>query len=267
MAPGTDRLSAESRHASLLHALRGPRACARVAHFPFAGAGGYTGGVIEPTPSGKAIASILIVEDDPQQLRLYSKALRGFRLTCVASGTAALKALELGVPEVIILDHVLAAGERGADFLPKLKERAAHVPVIIISGTLDLAGQLQALQGPRSAHYVLEKPVDLDELDRTVRQALDHCGLAETIQALQSLEQAERIATHEPERRFVERLSRQHEILKRLRGADEKPNISQLSRDYGVSRKTILRDLHDLIQRGQLDPAVYPEAKTDPGDA
>ena len=33
---------------------------------------------------------ILIVEDDPAQLRLYSKALRGYRLTCVASGSAAL---------------------------------------------------------------------------------------------------------------------------------------------------------------------------------
>ena len=32
-------------------------------------------------------ASILIVEDDPQQLRVYAKALRGYRLTSVSSGT------------------------------------------------------------------------------------------------------------------------------------------------------------------------------------
>lgn len=221
----------------------------------------------EPVPAEKTIASILIVEDDPQQLRLYSKALRGFRLTCVASGSAAVKALQAQIPDLIILDQVLADGERGADFIPKLKERAAHVPVLVISGTLDLPGQLQVLQGPQAAHYVLEKPVDLDELDRIVRQALDHCGLAETISSLQSLEQAEKIAPHEPERRFVERLARQHEILKRLRGAAEKPNISQLARDFAVSRKTILRDLHDLIQRDQLDPAIYPEAKADSGEA
>lgn len=206
-------------------------------------------------------ASILIVEDDPQQIRLYSRALRGYRLTCVASGTAALAALREHVPDLIVLDHILAGGEMGVDFLPRLKEVAAHVPVIVISGTLDLREQLRALQGPRAAHYVIEKPVDLDELERTVEIALTECGLAETVRQLQSLERAEKIEENEPERRFVERLARQHELLKRLRGSDERPNISHLARDFNVSRKTIHRDLHDLIQRGQLDAAVYPEWK------
>src|SRR3954464_8793558 len=88
--------------------------------------------------------SILIVEDDPQQIRLYSKALRGYRLTCVSKGTAALQQISQHIPDVIILDHVLADGEFGTDFLPKLKDAAAHVPVIIISGTLDVRAKLAA---------------------------------------------------------------------------------------------------------------------------
>lgn len=207
-------------------------------------------------------ASLLIIEDDPQQIRLYSKALRGYRLTCVATGTAALRILREHVPDLIVLDHILAGGEKGVDFLPHLKELAAHVPVIVISGTLDMRGQLKALQGPRAAHYVIEKPVDLDELERTVEIALTECGLAETIRSLESLERAERIDSNEPERRFVERLARQHELLKRLRGTSEKPNISAFAREFNVSRKTIHRDLHDLIQRGQLDASVYPEWKS-----
>jgi DNA-binding NtrC family response regulator len=204
-------------------------------------------------------ANILIVEDDPQQIRLYSKALRGYRLTCVGNGTAALAQIRQQIPDVIILDHVLADGEFGADFLPKLKDAAAHVPVIVISGTLDIAGRLEALQGPRAAHYVIEKPVDIDELEATVKTALDECGLAETVRALQSLERAEKIENNEPERRFTERLARQNELLKRLRGAEERPNISRLSEEFKVSRRTIIRDLHDLIQRGQLDAEVYPD--------
>ena len=43
------------------------------------------------------------------------------------------------------------------------------------------------------------------------------------------------------------------------REASEKPNITHLAGDFRVSRRTILRDLHDLIQRGQLDPEVYPD--------
>src|SRR2546428_10047401 len=125
-------------------------------------------------------ASILIIEDDPRHLRLYAKALRGYRLTCVGTGTAAMKALEEKLPDLIILDHVLAEGERGADFLPRIKASAAHVPIIIISGTLDLEGQLSALQGPLSAHYVLKKPIKLDDFEAVVDKALNHCGLGET---------------------------------------------------------------------------------------
>lgn len=204
-------------------------------------------------------ASILVVEDDPRQIRIYSRALRGFRLTCVSNATAALKSLHERIPDLIILDHILAAGERGVEFLPRLKELAAHVPVIVISGTLDIKARLKALQGPRSAHYVIEKPVDLDELERTIETALTECGMAETVRELESLERAERIEENEPERRFVERLARQTDLLNRLRRLNEKPNISALARDFNVSRKTIHRDLRDLIQRGQLDPAVYPE--------
>ena len=209
------------------------------------------------------MATILIVEDDPKQLKLYGKALRGYRLTCVSTGTAALKSIAETKPDLIILDNILDVGEKGIEFLPKLKVAAAHVPVIMISGTLQIREKLAALQGPRSAHYILEKPVDLDELDRTVEIALTECGLGETIAALQSLERAEKMEGSEPNRRFTERLARQHELVKRLRVATERPNISSLSREYDVSRKTIIRDLQDLIQRGQLPAEIYPEWNQD----
>lgn len=207
----------------------------------------------------RTLADILIVEDDPQQIRLYSKALRGYRLTCVTNGTAALEEISNRIPDVILLDHILANGELGSEFLPRLKQAAAHVPVIMISGTLDIDGKLQALQGPRSAHYVLSKPIDIDELEATVQIALNECGFAQTVRELQSLERAEKIESNEPERRFTERLCRQSELLKRLRVTKERPNISHLADEFRVSRRTIIRDLQDLIQRDQLDAAVYPE--------
>ncbi len=101
--------------------------------------------------------------------------------------------------------------------------------------------------------------MDLDELDRTVEIALTECGLGETVAALQSLERAEKFEATEPDRRFTERLSRQHEMIKRLRAAKTRPNISSLAREFSVSRKTIIRDLQDLIQRGQLAEEIYPE--------
>lgn len=208
----------------------------------------------------QALAHILIVEDDPQQLWFYSRALSSsYRLTCVATASQALQELDRRIPDLIVLDHVLARGELGTEFLPRLKAKASHVPVIVVSGTLDIQSQLRILQGPRSAHYVLEKPVDLNELEKTVEIALTECGLSEAIEALESLERAEGGDASIPEHQFTARLARQHRLLLELRKTREKPNITHLAAEHRVARKTIIRDLHDLIRRGQLDPSVYPE--------
>ena len=208
----------------------------------------------------RALANILIIEDDPQQVWFYSKSLRGYRLTCVPTASAALMEIERHTPDLILLDHVLAGGELGVSFLPQLKSKAAHVPIIVVSGTLDVQGKLAALQGPRSAHYVIEKPVDLNELEKTVEIALTECGFAEMVSMLESMERAEAAAASEPEHQFTARLARQHKLLVQLRKAGSKPNITHLAAEYGVARKTVIRDLQDLIRRGQLDPAVYPES-------
>jgi DNA-binding NtrC family response regulator len=201
-------------------------------------------------------ASLLIIEDEPEQLRLYTQALAGYRLSCVSTASAALALIAKQMPDLILLDHVLAQGELGLDALPRIKAAAAHVPVILISGTLAVTDQLKALQGPESAHYVLEKPVGLKPLRETVKRALDDCGFGEMVRSLQSLERSELINTGERERVFTERLARQHDLLKRLRGTTEKPNLTLLAADYKVDRRTIRRDLQDLVQRGQLPSLV-----------
>lgn len=208
-------------------------------------------------------ATILVIEDDPQQIRLYTQALAGYRLTCVSSATAALAVITKQPPDLILLDNILQNGELGVEFLPRLKDAAAHVPVIVISGTLDVRAQLATLSGPQSAHYVIEKPVDIDELEKTVERALNECGFAETVAALRSLEDAEKIETGDRERLFTERLARQLELLRRFRRASDKPNISQLAEEFRVDRKTIRRDLHDLATRGQL-PADILDAASAP---
>src|SRR2546427_5794803 len=185
----------------------------------------------------RVLANILIVEDDPQQLWFYSRTLRGYRITCVPNASAALAEIERKIPDLIILDHVLAGGELGVEFLPRLKALAAHVPIIVVSGTLDIQRKLQALQGPRAAHYVIEKPVDLDELEKTVEIALTECGFAEMISMLKSFERAEGQQISEPEHQFTARLARQHKLLLQLRKANAKPNISHLAGEYVVGRK------------------------------
>jgi len=201
---------------------------------------------------------ILIIEDDDLQAEIYEDALSGFELTRVRSGSDALARLPEVAPHLIILDHILEDGDLGLDYLPELKEAMPHVPVVVISGAMDVHEQMEALQGPRRAHYCLTKPVDLDDLRRTIGTALRECGEAEIVRSFESLERSRRADIQELLSRSTDRLSRQNEILRQIRDTTSRPNISALARRFNVARRTIIRDLHELIRRGQLPAEVYP---------
>jgi DNA-binding NtrC family response regulator len=202
---------------------------------------------------------LLIIEDDDLQYEIYEEALRHCRLTRAKTGSSALALLSRLQPDALVLDHVLEDGERGLDFLPEFKELLPHVPVIIVSGALEVRQQMAALQGPRRAHYCLPKPVDIRELRRTVEIALKECADTEIIRQFEALERSRRIDAPELLSRSTDRLARQNEILARLSPSHERPNISALAREFKVARRTIIRDLQELIRRGQLSSAVYPE--------
>ena len=203
--------------------------------------------------------TILIIEDDDLQYEIYEEALSKYVLERVTTGTAALRRLSQHRPDVLILDHVLDKGELGLDFLPGLKELLPFVPIIVVSGALDIEQQLKALQGPRRAHYCLTKPVDIQALKRTVEVALSDCGEREIVHQFEALERSHRIDAIELFSRSSDRLKRQTQIRERLMKTRERPNISALAREFGVARRTIIRDVQELIRRGQVSPEVYPE--------
>lgn len=202
---------------------------------------------------------ILIIEDDDLQYEIYEEALAQYTLVRVYNGTEALTLVPQNRPDAIILDHVLADGELGLDFLPEMKDLLPFVPVIVVSGALEVHQQLNALQGPRRAHYCLTKPVDIRALKQTVQTALKECGESEAVRQFEALERSHRIDALELFSRSTDRLSRQNQILQLVGKSKERPNISALARQFRVARRTIIRDLQELIRRGQLTAEVYPE--------
>jgi len=202
---------------------------------------------------------LLIIEDDDLQYELYEESLGNYRLTRARDGSGALASIPADPPDLLILDHVLAGGELGLEFLPEFKELLPHVPIVIVSGALEVRQQLAALQGPRRAHYCLPKPVDLRELKRTIAIALNDCGDSEIVRQFEALERSRRVDAQELLSRSTDRLSRQNRILEILGTAAARPNISALAREFKVARRTIIRDLQELIRRGQLRSDVYPD--------
>ena len=205
------------------------------------------------------LPTILIVEDEDLQFEIYEEALAKYKLVRVKNGSKALAEIRRLAPALLILDHVLSEGELGLDFLPEFKELMPHVPIIIVSGALEVRQQLAALQGPRRAHYCLPKPVDVHDLRRTVETALRECGEIEVVRQFEALERSHRTDALELFSRSTDRLTRQNRLLELLEKSKERPNISALARDFKVARRTIIRDLQELIRRGQLKPEIYPE--------
>ncbi|HWY78473.1 MAG TPA: response regulator [Verrucomicrobiae bacterium] len=204
-------------------------------------------------------SKLLIIEDDDLQYEIYEDALAKFDLVRVHNGTDALKAITRETPNLLILDHVLADGELGLDFLPEFKELMPFVPIVVVSGALEVHQRIEALQGPRRAHYCLPKPVDIHELRRTVETALKECGETEVVRQFEALERSRRVDALDLFSRSTDRLSRQNRIREMIGKSKERPNISALAREFRVARRTIIRDLQELIRRGQLKPEVYPE--------
>ena len=211
---------------------------------------------------------ILVIEDDDLQYELYEDALSDYELTRVRTGTDALGISAQQPPSIIILDHILDEGDLGLDYLPELKELLPHVPIVLVSGALEVHQQMSALQGPRRAHYVLDKPVDLKELKATVETALRDCGETEVLRQFEALERSKRVDAEFLFSRSTDRLSRQTEIRKLVADSKERPNVSALARQFRVARRTIIRDLQELIRRGELRPEVFPKwEQADPDEA
>jgi DNA-binding NtrC family response regulator len=204
-------------------------------------------------------AHVLIIEDDDFQYEIYEEALNRYRLTRATSGSEALGKIAGDPPQLLVLDHVLDQGELGLNFLPEFKQLLPHVPIIIVSGALEVRQQMAALQGPRRAHYCLPKPVDVHELQKTIAVALTECGDAEVVRQFEALERSRRVDVAELLSRSTDRLSRQNRIVEMVENSGRRPNISALAREFKVARRTIIRDLQELIRRGQLKPEVYPE--------
>jgi signal transduction histidine kinase/AraC-like DNA-binding protein len=106
--------------------------------------------MIEALHSSAVPGPILIVDDDPQALTLYqsivANRLPGYPIRVADTGQAALDALRLEIPALIILDLIMPEVD-GFTVLAQVRSdrRTCHVPVLIISGHILSAEDIKRL--------------------------------------------------------------------------------------------------------------------------
>jgi two-component system cell cycle sensor histidine kinase/response regulator CckA len=93
-------------------------------------------------------ATVLIVEDDPGIAELERDRLEeaGYRPLVAESAEAALRVVEGGDVDLILLDYRLPDGRDGLDFFTQVKEAGHDIPVILVTGFSSEATVIQALR-------------------------------------------------------------------------------------------------------------------------
>lgn len=114
---------------------------------------------------------ILVVDDDQDQRSLLGGFLtsQGFDVCSAASGEQALETLEAESIAMMISD-VRMTGMSGLDTLREARKIRPTLPVLLVTAYADIHDAVGAIRD--GAVNYLEKPIDLDELLTTVRQAL-----------------------------------------------------------------------------------------------
>jgi diguanylate cyclase (GGDEF)-like protein len=128
-------------------------------------------------------ATILVVDDEPQNLRLLTALLKpeGYIVRTATDGDEALASVAQVEPDLILLD-VMMPGKDGYEVARALKSGAATagIPIIMVSAHSDRQARLRGLEA--GAEDFLTKPVDRGELWLRIRNLLRLKELSDQLQ-------------------------------------------------------------------------------------
>ncbi len=128
---------------------------------------------------------VLVVDDEDEIRSILCDLLtgRGLEVVDAAEAGAALELMRSASPAAVLLDLSMP-GMSGLELLPRLKEIAPDVPVIVLTAHQDVQTVVQAMR--QGAYDYLAKPCDPDKIVVTVTRAVQHLGLLTEVHALRS---------------------------------------------------------------------------------
>ncbi len=133
----------------------------------------------------KRLKRVIIVDDEPDLLRLLQKVLQkkcGCQVDIAGSGVEALALAREELPDVVLTDIKMPHMD-GFQLLAEVQKLDETITILVMSayGTIEVA--VQAVK--QGAYDFFEKPFDNDEIVRVVRRALERTQLLRENQALQ----------------------------------------------------------------------------------
>jgi CheY-like chemotaxis protein len=125
---------------------------------------------------------VLVVDDDPRLVHVVAMYLgiEGFEVDTAADGEEALGRIEAALPDVVVLD-VMMAGMDGLEACRRIKRNpaTAHVPVILFTA---LSRDEDARDGRAAgADQFISKPFSLVGLGGVIRSLVGGAGVSAAV--------------------------------------------------------------------------------------
>ena len=132
-----------------------------------------------------SLAKIMIVDDDRFIRMALGEALRSWNYETVEADSvqSAKRIFADEEPAIILLDIDLPDGS-GLDILNDIKESNPDTIAVMITGNVDVGNTVSALRG--GAHDFIGKPVKLEELRVTLRNALETRNLRREVKQVRT---------------------------------------------------------------------------------
>jgi DNA-binding NtrC family response regulator len=125
--------------------------------------------------SNKAVKTILLVDDEPDLLKVLEETLRSdYHVIARPDAESALSVIRGGAKVDLVLTDNFMPGMKGSELITQLKKDAPSVPVIMLTAYSSVESYLQNISG--GAFEYINKPVKASELRRIVQAALDSKG-------------------------------------------------------------------------------------------
>ncbi|WP_208508246.1 sigma 54-interacting transcriptional regulator [Variovorax paradoxus] len=200
-------------------------------------------------------ARLLVVDDDPDMLRLLSMRLSsaGYQVTAVTSAETALTQLEIEHPQLVLSD-VRLPGRDGLALFDEIRKRHPSLPVILLTahGTIPDAVEATA----RGVFTYLTKPYDGRELLDKIAQALA-LGAPATVPS-KAGDDSWRVD-------IVSRSNRMAELLAEARMVAKSDASVLLRGDSGAGKEMLARAIHKASARADkpfvaVNCGAIPEA-------
>lgn len=122
--------------------------------------------------NGEFSAHVLILDDDEGLCHLARKRLEraGYQVSCALNTTDAQQRIDAALPDVLVLDYDLKAGQTGLDFFRTLMQRGLTLPAILVTGFTDESRVTEALRSgmadllPKTGDYLDYLPAAVTRL-------------------------------------------------------------------------------------------------------